>query len=553
MRQTLFALACLGMVVLSSSASAERIGGLISSEGARRHGLDLAWTTQLQVNRSIGRVTSVTQHVSEWVYLEVKVGDLSYKYSERDRDRNGVMIGRTGAAELADAKMRDLAEHHLKPTLTTHVMADVRLYCVTDRGTLQCLDGETGETLWTQQVGTPHYPTTAAAANDMYVAICNGSLIFTLDRRNGDILWSREAMYSISAGPAVTKDIVAVPTIRGAVESYKINQTKRSIPHIYRSQGHVYMQPIATPRSIVWATETGHMYVADGGSGKARFRLEASDAIVGQPAYISPRYIYAASVDGYVYCCDELNGDMLWRYSTGGTISKGAVAIGESVYVVTDGGELHAIDYKSGLLKEVKSAEELAATDAMPAPKKAELAPVSRWPVVSGVTGIVAVSPTRIYCLGRAGEMVIVNNNSGSVLGTMYVGSRDIVLNNQVTDRIILGTSTGMLQCLHETKLTVPYVHDIEREKAKSKRPDVVVDAGEEPMDMPADKPADDPFGGGNKPADDPFGGGNKPADDPFGGGEKPAKPAKPAEDDPFGAAAPKADNKPVADDPFAP
>jgi outer membrane protein assembly factor BamB len=542
MRSFVVGLAVLGVALGTGSAFSQGRGsGLISSDVAHRHGLELSWHTQVQVNRANGRVTHLTQHVTDWMYLEVKLNELTWRYSERDRDANGIMIGRTGAAELADAKMRDLSEHFLKPTLTTHVMADVRLYAVSDRGLLHAIDGETGETLWTQQIGSPELPTTAAGANDTYVAVCNGSTIYMLDRRNGELLWTRNARYTISAGPAVTKEQVTVPTLRGAVESYRVVQDKLYNPHIYRSQGAVYMQPVTTPRSVVWATDTGHMYVADGLTGRARFRLEASDAIVGQPAYLGPRYIYAASVDGYLYCCDELSGNMLWRYSTGGSVNQGPVAVGEAVYVVTNQGELHAVDYKSGLLKDVKTAAELAAIAAATTPpKKKDDAPPRRWPVVGGIRGVLSVSPTRIYCLGRTGNLIILDNNSASVIGSMPLGNPDILVHNNVTDRLILGTSTGILQCLHETKLVHPYVHEVEMEKQRSKRPDVVIDAGEKPADAPMDKPMDaDPFGGA-KPADDPFGAPKKPEkmpeNDPFGEApKKEDKPAKPPVADPFG------------------
>src|SRR5690606_14380469 len=119
-----------------------------------------------------------------------------------------------------------------------------------------------------------------------------------------------------------------------------------------------------------------------------------------------------------------------------------------------------------------------------------------------------------------------------------------IVLHNQQTDRLILGTSTGLLQCLHEQKLSEPFVHEVEMEKIRSKRP-AVIQKPATPMDAPMDLPMaeDDPFGGGARPMaeDDPFGGGApKMDDDPFGGGAAPK-----ADDDPFGGGA--ADD----DDPF--
>lgn len=549
-------LALLGLaVVCAPTLATAQVGvggasGLISSSSARRHGLTQAWFTRVDVNRSNGRVIGITQHIGEWLSIEIKAGSLVYRYSERDRDAQGRLLGPDGAAALAAAKQQDLIDGYLKPTLTEIVRADVTLYVVTDKGVIHAIDGESGQTLWVQSVGRSDFPTTEAAANDLYVAICNGSDLYLLDRRNGEVLWTRSVGGTVSAGPALSNDMVSVPTIRGAVESYRIDQSKRYAPHIYRSQGAIFGQPISTPRSIAWCTAKGHMYCADANSGRVRFRLETSDTIVGQPAYLAPRYFYCASFDGYVYCVDEVNGRMQWRYSTGGVVSKSPVAVGETVYIVTDEGELHAIDYLTGDAKAIGSAEEsktnkAAATNPPPKNPQAKPADVARWPVVSGVRDIVSVSPTRIYCLGQPGQLMIIDRNSGTVLGSMYVGLQDVVLRNQQTDRLILGTSTGLLQCLHDQKLVDPYVHEIEMEKIRSTRP-AVIQKPATPMDGPMDDmpmPADDPFGGGRPmPEDDPFGGGAAPKmdDDPFGGGAAPK-----TNDDPFGGGA--ADD----DDPF--
>lgn len=544
MRHLLYSL--LAIAVLAAPHSVAAQANLISPEIARRHGLVRAWQTRVSVDAARSRVTHITQDVSDWMYIEVKAGDLTYRFSERDRDADGVQIGRTGAAERASAKMADLEASYLKPTSQTFVNAAVTLYLVTDHGVVHCIDGETGETRWTTSVGESRYPTSAVGVGNGMVTVCNGSSVYALDPRDGRELWSRETKYPVNAGPAVGSELIAVPTTK-AMEFYVHDQAKHYPPHIYRSQGTIYTQPIATPRSIAWTTEKGHMYVADGVSGKARFRLEASGTFYSRPAYLSPRYFYAASFDGYLYCTDELNGKMLWRYSTGGAITQAPVAVGETVYVVTVEGNLHAVDYKTGQLKTVKYPAQASADATAPAkPQPAQ--PVVRWPVVSGVNGIIAVSPTRLYCLGRPGQMVIIDANSGGVLGTMPIGSQDIVLHNSVTDRIILGTSMGTLQAFREEELVTPYVHQIELEKQRAKRPEVIIEEGV-PADQ-GDKPMrnDDPFGAPPaKPAEvDPFGAPPaKPAEvDPFGA------PAKPANDDPFGAA-PKPAPKAPANDPF--
>ncbi len=523
---------CLGLLLLVFAptfvSAQSRSGGIITAEVAERHGLVREWLTKVEVSDR-GRVEHITQHVSDTLnhmVFEVVAGNEVHRYSERDRNAFGEQLGRDGAKAAATEMFNELEAVGKKPVVKSHVIPEVFLYLVTNRATVQAINGETGETLWTKQIGRSDFPTTAVAANDAQVAVCNGSTIYVLDRRTGGIVWSRVAIGSIAAGPAIVGDQVKVPMISGTVEAYRIDSEKLYPPQIYRSQGTIYQQPIVTPRSVAWTTEQGHMYVTDAESGKPRFRLEASDTFVGGVAYLAPRYFYVASFDGYVYCLDEVNGNQLWRYSCGATISQTPLAVGETVYVVTDEGQLHAIDYLTGMLKKVKLPKDAAAK-----PDPAEPSPV--WPVASGVRGVLAASPTKLYCLGRPGQMLILDSNSGAQLATLPIGGQTILLHNNVTDRLVLGTATGTLQSLHERQLSWPngpYVHTNELEKQKAKRPVVVqaTEVAEEPM---KEAPVD-PFG--KKPMEaDPFGP-PKPADDPFGPAKPMPKEDKPV-DDPFG------------------
>ena len=124
---------------------------------------------------------------------------------------------------------------------------------------------------------------------------------------------------------------------------------------------------------------------------------------------------------------------------------------------------------------------------------------------------------------------------------SILAGGSTIKLINSDTDRIYLGTETGLIQCLHEMELTEPLVHDASliaaRDEAPpteqkgldelqdqpkppaAQQPAAGEDAGENPFDEPAGK---DPFGGGA--GKDPFGGakGDDAGADPFGDGENP-------------------------------
>jgi hypothetical protein len=145
--------------------------------------------------------------------------------------------------------------------------------------------------------------------------------------------------------------------------------------------------------------------------------------------------------------------------------------------------------------------------------------------------------------------MVILDARTGGQIDSVPVGDLDLLYTNWITDRVIVGTSTGVLQCLHEVGVPYPIVHNVPDPEA-SKKPKVIQKTGDEPAaEEPADA-EDDPFGGGAAGSDDdPFGGGAAGGDDdPFGGG------AAGGDDDPFGGAgdAP-AEDMPAGgdDDPF--
>lgn len=109
----------------------------------------------------------------------------------------------------------------------------------------------------------------------------------------------------------------------------------------------------------------------------------------------------------------------------------------------------------------------------------------------------------------------------------------DIFYPNLQTDRIIVGSKMGVIQCLRETQMEWPLVHAGLAEVEKKERPKIK----QEGLDQAAPKPKpkqpaagqQNPFGGAN-----PFGGGANPfgggqgqggGTNPFGGGQGGAKP----------------------------
>ena len=467
-------------------------GGLIRNGMANRVGLERSWFTRVQLDSARSRVVHVTQHVSStdaFSAWEIAHDRGKLIFTERDLDDFGEELGKEKVEKLAQEKFESLERAKLNPKMTVQVIPEITIYAMTDSGVVHAIDAQTGRTRWFTRVGNPNYPSEAPSANDQYVATLNGSTIYTLNQKNGEIAWTRQVRGAPGAGPVVTDRLVFVPMVNGAVEAYELDD-HRQPPWVYQSHGRAVVQPIWTGYSVAWPTDVGHLYVAAGNDAEIQFRLEANNAIVAPATKLAPSRIVVASIDGYVYCIHEQSGNMIWRFSTGEPIIRSTVVVGDHVYVVTDENNIFRLSAATG---------------------------IDEWST-SGISGILSVSETRLYCLGRVGRMVILDSASGSKLATLPTETLDLKYLNNLTDRIIVGTSEGVIQCLHEIQNHWPVIHAPASEQPTKKapgKPSAAPAAAPDAAPVEANPFGADPFGSGATPAAEPPA--SKPGSDPFG------------------------------------
>jgi len=143
------------------SLQAEARGEIVPQTVARRHGMTRPWFAQIRVDRSRGRLTHMMLH-------------------------------------------------------------EDTLYLQTNRATVTALDAETGETLWSKQVGHANYPSFAPGASRDLLAIINGSSLYVCNRYNGSLLYETQVRGVPGAGAAVSESWAYVPTINGTIVAYRL-------------------------------------------------------------------------------------------------------------------------------------------------------------------------------------------------------------------------------------------------------------------------------------------------------------------------------------------
>ena len=138
---------------------------------------------------------------------------------------------------------------------------------------------------------------------------------------------------------------------------------------------------------------------------------------------------------------------------------------------------------------------------------------------------------------------MILNLDSGGRTKTVAAGKVDFVVSNPLTDRIYMGTRTGLLQCVREIHQKYPLLHidetalAVAEDEQEDQNVDKPANGPVAPVGnpMPPVVPPNNPFGGNKPPANNPFapgnngGANNPPANNQFapgnnGGGNAPPK-----------------------------
>lgn len=461
-------------VLAAALCSSEQLSAapIISRSAAARHGLVRAWYTQVRIDPGRARVT----------HLTLSEGNAEYK-------------------EIPDT-----------------------LFVQTDRAMVHAIDAETGKTLWVKLVGRPDHPGVPIGVNKDLVAVVNGSYLYALDRADGKILWKRSLDGVPAAGIAMSRRRVFVPMLTGQVFAYRLEQlgtpldeelameTKRqqseeeedfaeepapktpetkpdarreSIrleqrllpPSVCQSFGRMTSRPIIVwdddaKEVVVWATTKGLFVARVAARGDTdfvvKYQLSTDSPFVSQPTFLPPNpkiadsvcVLFSASKDGVIHARQEHQGNELWNLAVGQPIIEPAVPIGEKLFAATQLGGMYCVRVKDGH---------------------------KLW-WTPQIVQFVAASEKRVYAADRLGRLLVLDAQSGARLDTMAIPGLRLKLLNMQTDRIYLGTETGLIQCLHEVELTEPIRH-----RKSIQKPGDQPEEGETPEEGEAPK-SDDPL-----------------------------------------------------------
>lgn len=362
------------------------------------------------------------------------------------------------------------------------------LFVQSESGLVHAIDPETGGTQWIRQIGERFAPSTRLASSAQYVGLVSGLTVYVLDRFTGATVWEEKLSGVPGSTTALWGDWVYVPLITGMIEAYhfgaaKSIETKGGVEGTYttnwffKSDGIPEVPPVVSARTVAWATSGGVMYASDPNELKIRFQFEANGPINAGLVYKEP-YFFAASHDGFLYAVSESTGQSAWQFSAGSPIYESPILIGDALYVIAEHDGMYRLSLEDG---------------------------TPTW-LARGVRKFIAASQQNLYTADSAGRTFVLDAQTGHLLNTIPTEAWELKVTNRFTDRIFVGSHSGLLHCLREIQLDEPVRHNVIVEPAAADEPPGdAAKAEAPPVEQPRAEAADAPADDAPAAANDPF------------------------------------------------
>ncbi|QDT06033.1 outer membrane biogenesis protein BamB [Rubripirellula lacrimiformis] len=434
-------------------------------------------------------------------------------------DRLGNPMQKKEAERLASNEIRRLKRRGIEAEMRTTEVARVTLYSISEDGTLEARDSETGRVQWLAQVGNSQLPYGQLGVTDQYLTVINGGNLIQVNATSGEVIKEIRTVSPPQFGAVSAGDNTMVITVGGGIESYSLTD-QLAEPFIGAVAGRALAPPRQAPGSsrIAWATDQGLVYVIDMmGTPSILFRLQTDGLVTSRIRAIEGNRFFFATDHGQAYGLRATrSGEVMWSVPFGEPFFEVPLVAGEGVLMLSTFGRLHSLRVDNGDVMWDEPASEIAK--------------------------LIGCLGERIFARTIGGSLRVLDLKTGKTIGTYPQVRPGRLLPNTKTNRLYFVSDSGAVQCLRPIDSELPSFNvapdpqPLEEAGSKDKQGKAkdssspFTPAGQDPFGASKDPfgAGSDPFGGGD--ASDPFGGGD--ASDPFGGGDAMADPFG---SDPFG------------------
>lgn len=349
-----------------------------------------------------------------------------------------------------------------------HIIVDEdNLYVQTRSGLVTAFNAESGRRLWSALLGKETQESLPVTSSETELLIATGLQLIAVDKFTGEVQWELALPGHPSTSPSLATEGIFIGMIDGSILAYDVREIRAlyeenrlptwsnlALLWRYATPAAVTTSPIVTPRSVTFSSLNGSVYSVATVERGLYFQFETDGKIRTQLGH-GAGSLFVASEDSRLFCLNAENGVRRWAFTAGVPIRHKPRVIGGDVIVTPMRDGMYCLDTVTGLVSwhQASAAQFVAATD------------------------------DHIYAADHLGDLLILaRNTDGAVLGRLPYRNLPVHVQNDRTDRIFLGTESGLVVCLREIGRDFPRFH-----MYPERSPILPELMSEEPLDAPAD------------------------------------------------------------------
>ncbi len=328
---------------------------------------------------------------------------------------------------------------------------DENVYGLTDRGRLMAFDATSGLAKWSRDLGpanrryfapthcdhvylpatlgpgTVVTPPKDASMHQVDVVVVSSTIdAQILDRKDGHLLHRIDYTRSdfAASGPAACDSLrLYVGTVKGSF--YALDLRTGLVLWSQDTGGQITAEPRLLGNILLVASRNGKMIATGVGSNTPQRlwpKVGAKPQATGDFSadfVAEERGIFAGSEDYAVYAFEPQSGQTLWRYPTGGALSRPVQVGATNVYAAADNGILYALALEPGR-------------------------PQEKWTLPAGQL-VLAELEGKAYIVDDHHNLIVVDAASGRLDSRLALAGLTLFVPNTKTPTIYAGNRDGLL------------------------------------------------------------------------------------------------------------
>ena len=171
------------------------------------------------------------------------------------------------------------------------------------------------------------------------------NLVFALDTKTGEQIWTFEIKGDIFSSPCAAKDIIFVGSLDRSIYAIDMKGTLR---WTFQTQGEIWSSPSYNGDNIFIGSDDGFLYCLDL-DGSLRWKTKLNGKIRSStPCLSSTDLIFIGTHAGGMYCLDQYNGSMKWKKEISKPVLASPAVLKDRVFFASSDKKIYCIYCSNG-------------------------------------------------------------------------------------------------------------------------------------------------------------------------------------------------------------